>query len=250
MSFKQISSAGSTTCVIVLTSEPTWEHLRSYCFNSFFIKNRTKFDLCIAFNGIPSAEASMLLSSQQPEHVIIRPNHGMDPAALDECIKNIPLYNFYIVLHDDHWFSHDAWLEQLLTLMQTDATATAYGNLVTSCPYKSQAFDTFFEMVSTVTGYEDYHISEFSCYLQGMAGIFRGSAIKQLLALDGVPHTHGNNKKVVEVCERLLSYLLLNNGAVLKQIPPGYELYLRHRDHNKAAADGMLAPPFQNLTER
>lgn len=234
-----ISSATSTACVIIITSEVTWRHLQSYCFNACFTNNRTKFDLCIAFNGIPSGEALATLTAQTPEHLIIRPNAGMDPAALDACIKNLPDYEYVIVMHDDHWFSNDTWFEQLYTLMQIDESAAAYGNLVTSCPYNAPEFETFFDIVSTTIGYENYHNSEFPCYLQGMAGIYRKSTIELLLRLDGVPHTHGNNKKVVEVCERMLSYLLLRHGAVLKQIPPGYELYLRHQHHNQFYADAI-----------
>lgn len=232
-----ISSPSSTACVIVLTSEVTWTHLQRYCFNSCFVKNRAKFDLCIAFNGNPSAEALAILSELTPDHLIIRPNAGMDPAALDVCIKHLPAYEYVITLHDDHWFSDDAWFEQLHTLMQMDASAAAYGNLVTSCPYNSSEFEVFFDIVSATIGYENYHNSEFPCYLQGMAGIFRKSTIDLLLSLDGIPHTHGNHKKTVEVCERMLSYLLLRHGAILKQIPPGYERYLRHRNHNQPHTD-------------
>lgn len=235
------SSPSSDVCVIVLTSEVTWTHLSTYCFNSNFVKSRSKFDLCVAFNGEPTNDALAFLAEQNANHAIIRPNFGMDPAALDECLKNLPSYEYYIVLHDDHWFSHDKWFEYLLILMKEDPTVAAYGNLVTSCPYSSPEYEKFFDIVSSVIGYEGYGNAEFNCFLQGMAGIFRRSAIEQLLLLDGVPHTHGNHKKTVEVCERLFSYAMLRHGAIFKQIPPGYELYLRHRHHNHSMAEAVAS---------
>ena len=64
-----------------------------------------------------------------------------------------------------------------------------------------------------------------------MAGVYRREPIEALLQSDGVPHIHRNDKEVGEGCERLLSFLLLKLGFKLAQIPPGYEMTLRHKDY-------------------
>lgn len=229
----------NSVVVVVISSECTWRHLGTYCFNEQFRANRNRFDLCVTFNGDVS-EALSFISQLNPEFLLRRPNQGMDPAALDVTLKSLPGYEYYIVLHDDHWFHSRGWFNYLTGLLQADTGADAYGNLVTCGSYKTDIFDTFFDLVSNIIMDDDrYHANMFPSYLQGMAGIFRGRAIQKLIERDGVPHTHHNNKKNAEVCERLFSYVLLDERMTLKQIPPGYELYLRHRDHNQVLVESM-----------
>jgi hypothetical protein len=222
---------------IVISSECTWRHLMKYCFNINFQVNRNKFDLCVVFNGNIS-EAISYITKFNPEYLLQRPNLGMDPAALDYALKVLPSYEYYIILHDDHWFHTPDWFDYLTGLLMNDSAVGAYGNLVTYCPYQSEVFDNFFWQISTIL-MNDNRYSNFMhpYYLQGMAGIFRRLVFDKFNQYDGVPHIHSNGKKTVEVLERLFSYLLLNNKIVIKQIPPGFELYLRHRDHNKCLTE-------------
>lgn len=225
--------------VVVISSERTWHNLTRFCFNEHFCANRNKFDLCVTFNG-DASESLSIISPLRPEHLFQRPNLGRDPAALDFALKALPIYEYYIILHDDHWFHVPHWFDYLTALLQDDVSADAYGNLIAS--YNSEAFEASFNLVSSVIMNDrGYGANMFPHFLQGMAGIFRGRAIQWLLQRDGVPHTHGNDYKAGEVCERLFSYLLLDEGMILKQIPPGYELYLRHRDHNQALVESILA---------
>ncbi|HEX9023092.1 MAG TPA: hypothetical protein VF799_04550 [Geobacteraceae bacterium] len=225
--------------VVVLSSERTWHNLARFCFNEHFCANRNRFDLCVVFNGDVS-ESFPIISPLQPEHLLQRPNLGRDPAALDFALKALPIYEYYVILHDDHWFHAPSWFDYLTGLLREDGSADAYGNLIAS--YHSTVFEASFNLVCSVIMNDDrYSADMFPHFLQGMAGIFRGRAIQWLLQRDGVPHTHGNDYSAGEVCERLFSYLLLNEGMVLKQIPPGYELYLRHRDHNRALVESILS---------
>lgn len=225
--------------VVVISSERTRHNLTRFCFNEHFRANRNKFDLCVTFNG-DASESLSIISPLRPEHLFQRPNLGRDPAALDFALKALPIYEYYIILHDDHWFHVPHWFDYLTALLQEDVSADAYGNLIAS--YNSEAFEASFNLVSSVIMNDHgYGANMFPHFLQGMAGIFRGRAIQWLLQRDGVPHTHGNDYKAGEVCERLFSYLLLDEGMILKQIPPGYELYLRHRDHNQALVESILA---------
>lgn len=235
-----IAATGKSTVVIVISSERTWRNLATYCFNDQFRINRHRFDLCVTFNGA-LAEALPIVNSSNPEYLYQRPNFGMDPAALDFTLKALPEYEQYLVLHDDHWFHTPQWFDYLTQLLHEDPTADVYGNLVTSCTYNSEAFDAFFDLVSgVITDNPALRSGAFPYYLQGMAGIFRGKAVQSLLQCDGLPHTHCNNKKTIEVCERLFSYQLLYARMNLKQIPPGYELFLRHRDHNQELVTNHL----------
>ncbi|BCS55995.1 hypothetical protein [Geobacter sp. SVR] len=227
--------------VVVITSERTWHNLARYCFNGHFRASRDRVDLCIVFNGnvsISLSQAALL----DPEYLLQRPNVGRDPAALDFALKTLPQYEYYLVLHDDHWFHVPHWLDYLIRLLDEDDSVDAYGNLITTCPYGSGSFESSFEQFCRVIMNDSRYSAEmFPHFLQGMAGIYRGRAIRRLLQRDGVPHTHTNDYKAGEVCERLFSYVLMDEGMVLKQIPPGYELYLRHRDHNQALLESILA---------
>lgn len=226
--------------VIVISSERTWLNLVTYCFNEHFCANRSRFDLCVTFNG-DASESLSIISKLHPEQLLQRPNLGRDPAALDFALKTLPIYEYYIILHDDHWFHVPDWLDYLTGLLEHDASADAYGNLTPSSSYNSNGFKDSFDLVSSVIMNDSsYSAQMYPHFLQGMAGIFRGATIQKLLRYDGIPHTHGNDYAAGAICERLFSYILLNESMTLKQIPPGYELYLRHRDHNQALVESII----------
>ena len=214
------------TLVGVVTSEKTWHHLDRYCFNDNFIENRPLFDLAVVFNGKDS-EGIKYVNNFLPEYLFVRPNASLDPAAFDFLIKNIPVYERYILLHDDHWFIDKNWFHTINVLMNLHEEVDVRGNLVKSDinkPLNSL-------LISSILGCAEYQPENFPYFLQGLAGLFKGKVIEAILKLDGIPHIHNNNKEVAQVCERIFSFILLKEGFIFAQIPPGYEKYLKHRDY-------------------
>lgn len=220
------------TVVCVATSERTWESLARYCFNAPFIANRHRFDLAIGFNG-DDPEGRRFLDGLTPEYVLVRPNTGHDLANFDNIIKNIPNYAQYILLHDDHWFYDEEWFDRLGGLLDLFPDTEVFGNLVT---YDLRGdFKDYHDRLCSITGYTDVIDRPYPHFLQGLAGLYRGSVIRTVLAMDGIPHLHRSVQSAAQVFERVFSSLLLNRGVQFGQIPPGFEMYLVHRDHSFVA---------------
>ena len=188
--------------------------------------NRKKFDLCVVFNGHDpnSLQKTLHLS---PEFLVVRENIGMDQAAFDYCVKTIRDYDTYVLIHDDHWFVDDDWFELLNNLLHTN-DVDVLGNLV-SPGHINQPPN--YEIVADVLGYASFKPYQFPCFLQGQAGFYKKRALDCLRANGGVPWGKTNTREVASICERLHSFILLSNGMKFAQIPPGYEKYLRHREH-------------------
>lgn len=222
-------SPSGTTVVCVAASERTWHNLERYCFNSAFSAQRRNVALAIGFNGY-DPDAFRYLSRFEPEYLYPRPNTGHDLANFDNILKRLPAFDRYIFLHDDHWFYDPSWLPVLGALAADHPEIDAWGNLV--------AFDVagefreYYVHLARALGYHELAEQRFAHFLQGLAGVYSRRAIDLLLALDGIPHLHRSVQIGAQVCERLFSGLLLDRGLMFGQIPPGFELYLLHRDHS------------------
>ncbi|MCC6398690.1 MAG: hypothetical protein IT282_16870 [Bacteroidetes bacterium] len=217
------------TIVCVAASECTWKNLRRYCFNAAFRANRHRFDLAVGFNGY-DPEAIRFIDTLTPEYLLTRPNTGHDLANFDNILKRVPAHTRYILMHDDHWFFDEEWFDRLLVLLDGSPEIGVFGNLV---PYDVQGpFREYYDRLCTVTGYDDVLGHGYPHFLQGLAGIYRGEVIQEVLACDGIPHLHRSIQAAAQVFERVFSALLLNQGVRFAQIPPGFELFLVHRDHS------------------
>ncbi len=220
------------TVVCVSTSERTWPVLARYCFNAPFLANRHRFDLAIGFNG-DDPEGRRYLDTLTPEYTLMRPNVGHDLANFDNILKRIPLYERYILLHDDHWFYDEEWFERLEDLHEASPETGVFGNLAR---YDLQGdFKDYHDRMCTMFGYTEVIGKPYPHFVQGIAGSYRGSVIRMLLEQDGIPHLHRHVQSAAQVFERLLSWLLLDRGVEVAQIPPGFEMYLVHRDHSFVA---------------
>lgn len=219
----------TTTVVCISASERTWQNLERYCFNSIFRSQRKRFVLAVGFNG-HNADALRYIDGLEPEHLFVRPNTGHDLANFDNILKRLPAFDAYILLHDDHWFYDTAWFDVLGRLADTHEGIDVWGNLV--------GFDVegeflgYYAQLARALGYNELADRTFPHFLQGLAGIYSRKAIDIALEMDGIPHVHRNVQAAAQVCERLFSGLLLDRGVTFGQIPPGYELYLMHRDHS------------------
>lgn len=217
----------SSTVVCVSASERTWRNLERYCFNAVFRAQRHRFSLAIGFNG-HDAEAFKYIDRLEPEHLFIRPNTGHDLANFDNILKHLPEYAYTFLLHDDHWFHDPAWFDASLRLLEEQPEIGVWGNV--HAYDVADGFLEYYNMLVGSLGYTEMVGKKFPHFLQGLAGIYRRSAIKEILAMDGVPHLHRSVQIAAQVCERLFSGLLLERGVSFAQIPPGYELYLVHNN--------------------
>jgi hypothetical protein len=219
----------ASTVVCVSASERTWHNLERYCFNSPFRAQRQKFALAIGFNGY-DADGLKLIEQMEPEYLFTRPNTGHDLANFDNILKRLPAYDRYILLHDDHWFHDVRWLDVLSQLAASRSDVDVWGNLA-RWDVEGE-FREYYVQLTGFLGYEEMLDRRFAHFLQGLAGIYTGEVVRKILAMDGIPHLHRSVQVAAQVCERLFSGLLLEEGISFGQIPPGYELYLLHRDHS------------------
>jgi hypothetical protein len=218
-----------STVVCVSTSERTWHALERFCFNSVFRVQRQRFVLAVGFNG-HDADGLRYLESIHPEHLFVRPNTGHDLANFDNVLKRLPSFDRYILLHDDHWFYDPLWFDVLTELQAGHREIDIWGNLVGHDV--TGEFLGYYSTIARALGYDELVDRVFPHFLQGLAGVFSRRAIDIVLAMDGIPHLHRSIQTAAQVCERLFSGLLLDRGLRFGQIPPGYELYLMHRDHS------------------
>ncbi len=235
------------TIVCIAASERTWSNLRQFCFNAAFRANRHRFDLAVGFNGF-DPDAERYIDTFTPEYVLPRPNTGHDLANFDNILKRVPDYQRYILLHDDHWFFDEEWLDRLYMLLEDTPEVGVFGNLV---PFDVKGtFKEYFDQLCTTNGYDDVPGRMYPHYLKGLAGIYRGEVIKAILADDGIPHLHRSVQPAAQVFERVFSALLLNKGVHFAQIPPGCELYLVQRDHNIVSIRLEQAATYLTLGDR
>jgi hypothetical protein len=220
------------TVVCVATSERTWHSLGRYCFNAPFIANRHKFDLAVGFNG-DDPEGRRYLDTLTPEYVLTRSNTGHDLANFDNIIKNVPLHDHYVLLHDDHWFYDEMWFDRLEDLHESSPDVGVFGNLVRFD--LTGDFKEYHDRMCTSMGYDEVIGRPYPHFVQGLAGSYRGSVIRTILEMDGIPHLHRSVQAAAQVFERVFSGLMLNQGIQFGQIPPGFEMYLVHRDHSFVA---------------
>lgn len=237
------------TLVCVVTSEATWRNLARYCFNHAFKMSRYRFDLAVICNG-NSSEALTYIKSCTPEYLFNRPNLGFDLAGFDMLLKSVPVsvYDRFLLLHDDHWFSDEDWFTQLSQLADQHPEIDVFGNLLDCSEDK---LVEHFEIVSRILGYGRHMEPMAPVFTQGVAGLFSRHAINIWLKNDGIPHIHNNLKNVAEICERLTSFILYDAGCSFMQIPPGFQRYLhhgRHQSHCLEAPHTIYKPHRQTDT--
>ena len=227
------------TIALIVTSEKTWPKLQTFCLNQAFQAQRARLDLAVVLNG-KCEQAVEYLKTFSPEFLFTRPNYGLDPAGFDHLIKNIPLqYQYYYLLHDDHWFLDPEWFGQMRELAAAHPGVQVFGNLAKSTANYHPTYDS----LSRILGYDGYNPDAIPFFVQGMAGLYRRTAMESLLELDGIPHIHRNAMPVVWLCERLVTTLLFKAGMKFMQIPPGYEQYLKHNFHLTSAESAYVPRP-------
>jgi len=216
----------NNTVVCIAAHSNTLTHMQKYCFNENFLQNRENFDLCIVFNEV-DYKTHEYVKGFNPEYLFVKQNFGLDQSAFDFAIKNIKDYQYYYLLHYDHWFADHHWFDRLSNEM-LKSKVDVLGNLVRPA---SLHMPKGYDIVSAAFGLEYLKPNRFSYFLQGGAGLYNRRAIEILKGRGGIPYARSNDRNIAFVCERLQSFLMLDGGCTFGQIDPGYETYLKHANY-------------------
>jgi hypothetical protein len=217
------------TVVCIAAHGNTLAKMQKYCFNQNFIANRDKFDLCVVFNGA-DVESLDFVKKLGPEYLFVKGNFGLDQSAFDLAVSRTPDYEYYLLMHYDHWFHDSDWFDCLSNAL-IRGNVDVLGNLVIP---SNLHLPSQYHWVAAAFGLETLVPERFNCFLQGGAGLYRHGAVEALKRRGGIRYGRSNNRVIAVVCERMQSFILLEEGCRLGQIEPGYELYLKHADWNSS----------------
>ena len=213
----------NNTVLCIAAHSNTMIQMQKYCFNNNFFQNRDKFDLCLVFNDVDK-QTYEYVKTFHPEYLFVKKNFGLDQAAFDFAINHIKDYEYYYLLHYDHWFIDPHWFSQLY-IQINEMDVDVLGNLVQPA---TTHIPNGYELVSSAFGLEHLNPKRFDYFLQGGAGLYKHKAIEVLKSSGGIPYCRSNNRGIAFICERLQSFLMLDSGCNFGQISPGYERYLKH----------------------
>ncbi len=209
--------------ITIITSEKTWSNISKHNLDKQLRALREKFDLAIVLNGF-NANAVNFYKEFVPDYFFLRKNIGFDPAAFAYFIKLIPIYKYTVVLHDDHWFSEENWIDYFTELANSDKTIDVWGNI-----YCQSVEENFLEFIKT---YNFAHLIKnySSCFINGLSGIFSAKAIAKLKEINlEFPNTE--SKEIASLAEFVFSQVLLNFDIKYEQIPQGVNKFLIHGEN-------------------
>jgi hypothetical protein len=213
------------TVVAVVSSEKTYEKLNNILFNDCFLLNRDKFDLAVVFNTNSTINHSFKTNF---DYTFYRENTGLDPAGFNYLIRNLPDYDYYFLLHDDHFFLDKNWFDLSIHLLENNPNVDVIGNILfNSLPEILQKqFDNF---ISNIGLSKLLNISTNPYFLHGIAGIYRGKVIQKFrFSFNGIPYMQNNDKLYATFCERLTTLILIEENFNLSQYPGEIFTYLFH----------------------
>ncbi len=215
------------TLLAVLTSEKTWKRTDELGLRADIENAREKFDLAIVVNG-NSPEAREFYDALSPEFYLVRENTGMDPAAMEFLLKNVPVrnYDYAIILHDDHFFGNPRWFESLEKILENSPDADVLGNIL-----PASATAEFLDYLEARGLDYDVEFPEFDI-LQGMAGVFSRKAISELKKIK-FGFELSNDKTTAEFGERIFSLAITNANLKMKQIGEKVFGFLKHSRENE-----------------
>ncbi len=213
------------TLICILSSEKTWRNFTKYNFHEKIRNSRNEFDFAIVLNGFDT-EAINFYKQFHPDYFFLRENIGFDPAAIRHLLKLIPIYNYTLILHDDHWFETDLWLKKLNELTNQYPEVDIWGNILYQLPIPTRK--KFIESLGLNI------LSQFNLidFLYGMSGIFSRNAITKLKTFL-IPENLPNIKSVAELGERIFSDIIFYLDLKLVQFPGGPFKLLKHGDGNE-----------------
>jgi len=215
----------NSTLICIISSEKTWQNFSKYGFSEKIKAERKNIDFAVTLNGY-GEEAIEYFKTFTPDYFFLRPNAGFDPAAIAHLIKLIPVYDTTLIVHDDHWFEDENWLERIIQLTHSDETIGVWGNVV----YHSPKAD--FEKFCKDYQFEYLLPIQSNRFLHGVSGIFSSQAIKKLKQTP-LPFPNSTEKQIAELGEHIFSSVLRFLKIQFEQIPEGIFKFLQHGNSSK-----------------
>lgn len=215
--------------VAVVSSEKTYHRLDQILFNDAFLQNRDKFDLAVVFNSNIDIEINFKTNI---DLIYFRENTGLDPGGFNYLIQHLPEYEYYILLHDDHFFLNPKWFDISIQLLEENPNVDILGNILfNQLPTSLQnIFDKFIKSLHLEHLLE---ISKNPHFIHGIAGIFRYRAISELKKkYVSIPFVQSNDKLLAMFCERLATLLLTDCSLYYSQFPGEIFTFLIHSSIN------------------
>ncbi len=211
--------------ITIISSEKTWRNFNKFNFHKKIKDLRNEFDFGVVLNGYDT-EAINFYRQFKPEYFFLRDNVGFDPAAIRHLLKLIPVYNNTLILHDDHWFDTDLWLEKINKLISQYPEVDIWGNILYHAPIENHK--EFFEIL----GSQFLNEFNFVDFLHGLSGLFSRNAVTKLKTCL-MPEKLPDGKTGAYLGERVFSDIIFYLGLKLVQFPEGPYKFLKHGDGNK-----------------
>lgn len=217
------------TVVAVVSSEKTFNRLDQILFNDAFLQNRDKFDLAVVFNTNTEIEINFRTNL---DLIYFRENVGLDPGGFNYLIQHLPEYEYYFLLHDDHFFLNPNWFDISINLLEENLNVDIIGNILfNQLPTSLQKL--FDEFIISLKLDHILGISKSPHFIHGIAGIYRKKAIVELKKKYGsIPFIQSNDKLLAMFCERLASLLFSDCSLYYSQFPGEIFTFLIHTSIN------------------
>ncbi|HOM64778.1 MAG TPA: hypothetical protein PK591_03035 [Ignavibacteriales bacterium] len=215
--------------VAIVSSEKTFEKLDQIVFNDAFLTNRHKFDLAVVFNSNTKIENNFKTNF---DYIFYRENIGLDPGGFNYLIQKLPDYNYFFLMHDDHFFLDNNWLDFSIQIIKDNPNVDILGNILfNQLPSSLQNhFDSFIKSLNL------NHLLNYSKnpeFIHGISGLFTFKAIKALKSKYGsIPFVNSNDKLMAMFCERLTTLLFNDCSINYAQFPGEIFTFLYHGTNN------------------
>ncbi len=209
---------------LIVTSEKTWQNIFRWKLAKNINDYSKEFDLAVTMNGY-NVEGISKIEKFSPEYFFLRPNLGFDAASIAYSIGLLPLYDYTIILHDDHWFADENWFEKINKLVKSNSDVDVWGNILFG--RKRDKFDEYCESL----GFSEIGKIKEERFLHGMCGVFKKEVIKKLKEVK-LPYKNSHEKEDANLGERFFSALLFANNFRVKEFPEGVYRFLLHNERN------------------
>lgn len=208
----------------IISSEKTWGNFLKFGFNNRLKKYRNELDLAVVLNGY-QPQAVEMFNEFSPQHFFLRPNLGFDTAAIAYLIDLLPEYEYYIIMHDDHWFSDDSWLDNIKNLINANTGIDIWGNILIQEPMPHfKEYCNHFNLPNLAA-------NNYDRFLHGMSGVFNYKAVRSLKEFK-IPYMMNMEKEKAFLGERMFSRIIELLKLNMSQFPEGIFNFFMHGEEN------------------
>jgi len=210
--------------ICVISSEKTWQNFPKHNFDKKILLKRENFDFAVVLNGY-SGDAVNFYKQFLPDYFFLRPNLGFDVAAISHLLSIIPIYKTTIIMHDDHRFSGDDWLDKIVSYRNSHPEVDIWGNIL-----YQQTGGEYIKYLKKI-GQEKFIEHRNNFFLHGLSGVFNQKAIQSLKNY-GLQILYSENKEEAIHGERLFSEILILLNIKIEQFPDGIYKFFKHGEGN------------------